>query len=495
MKQVVDYYRETRQPVRYYRRICSAAVFLFLLPLAGVKAQTDTSKKAIYGKILHSKDNITSSVQVSKLPPLFLSKNYRQGTWTGVTWQNQWAEIGFSSGEFGTASDTAMKRGSTFHALAYFPVRKLMKGSRLYDIRGALFVPAISFGYTHVKLGQDYLNTGVRLAPSVSMQFPFFGLDARLNADYHFNPESRVKGFSFFPEIGIRFDGLYNLMDPERVYIGHAEGTITSRNTSYSTTSHRSGDYIVTTTYRTETTTSRPYSIDRYVNSVGAFVAIGPRYTFKDLPYAGKTQLYGLGYYVRTGFWSTDIIADVGKAGFASSLTNPQTVDSPDPAVPKPNKEDSRMTGHYNVWRAQARYGIDLIELYASAFGSEIVTYGNEVKFSRIIGGFGIGYASVSATHYDTRGGEMLADSLYTNDFTLLSSSRNYARLGQSGVTYSFYTALEAGCIQISFERTFYARAALASTKNVSVAYLFPYNRIRKKHKAIQEYKNYIQTH
>jgi hypothetical protein len=474
-------------------RFARIATLLFW-SFGAVHAQTDTTTKAAYQQILRSKHNIASSILLTKQMPGFLERDLRSGSWDAVTWHSQWAEVGYANGNVQSTTDSSIFRGSEFHAGVYFPLSSISMGRRLYDIRGMLLVPAVSLGYSYLNLNKQ-ITQGIRLSPSVSLQFPFFGLEARLNADYRFNAPKTVKSFSLYPEVGIRIDGLYNLMDPESVYIGHAEGTITSRNTSYSTSSHREGDYVITTTYKTETTISTPYSIDRYIKSVGAFLAVGPRYTFKDVPYAGRTRLYGIGYYIRTGSWSSDLILDYGKAGFASSLQNPQNVENPDPAIPKMNRDDRRMTGHYNVWRAQIRYGLDLIELYASAFGSDIVASGNEVKFSRITGGFGFGFASVSAPYYDSPAGAALADSIYNADFTLLATSRNYARLAQSGPLYSFYLALEAGCIQINFERTFYARAALASINTVTVAYLFPYNRIYKKNKAIRSYKKYINTH
>jgi hypothetical protein len=475
-----------------------AIVFLAMLFLVSRQAysQTDSAAatKQAYQKILHSKHNITSSIMLSKHTPGFLDRNLREGSWDAVTWHSQWAEVAYANGSFKRNNDSAIYRGNEFHAALYFPLNTFSLGSRLYDIHGMLLVPAVSVGYSYLNLNKQ-ITQGIRLSPSVSLQFPFFGIEARLNTDYRFNPPKSLKQFSVYPEIGIRIDGLYNLMDPQSVYIGHAEGTITSRNTSYSTSSHRDGNYIVTTTYRTETTTVTPYSIDRYIKSVGAFLAVGPRFTFKDVPYAGQTRLYGLGYYIRTGAWSSDLLVDYGKAGFASSLQNPQNIENPGPAIPKINRDDKRMTGHYNVWRAQIRYGLDLIELYASAFGNSVVASGDQVKFSRITGGFGFGYASISAPHYDSQTGANLADSIYNTDFTLLATSRNNARLAQSGPLYSFYLALEAGCIQINFERTFYSRAALASINTVTVAYLFPYNRIYKKNKAIRSYKNYIKTH
>lgn len=483
-----------QRPLQTLSQRFALAATLLLPGTAAMWAQSDSTAKAEYQKILRSKHNITSSIMLSRHTPGFLSKNLRNGSWDAVTWHSQWAEVGYANGNFNSTTDSSVFRGSEFHAALYFPINGLAMGRRLYDIRGMLLMPAFSLGYSSLNLNKQ-ITHGLRLSPSLSLQFPFFGIEARFNADYRFNAPNSVKSFSVYPEVGIRIDGLYNLMDPQSVYIGHAEGTITSRNTSYSTTSHREGDYIVTTTYRTETTTSTPYSIDRYIKSVGAFLAVGPRYTFKDVPYAGRTRLYGLGYYVRTGAWSSDLVLDYGKAGFASSLQNPQNAENPGPAIPKINRDDKRMTGHYNVWRAQIRYGLDLIELYASAFGSSIVASGDQVKFSRITGGFGFGFASISAPYYDSPAGAALADSIYNTDFTLLATSRNNARLAQNGPLYAFYLALEAGCIQINFERTFYARAALASINTVTVAYLFPYNRIYKKNKAIRSYKNYINTH
>ncbi len=448
--------------------------------------------KAAYQKILRQKDNITSSVSINYISPLFIKEANRNGAWTNVTYQNQWFEMGYNFGKFTGVSDSDKINAGEFQIGTYLPLKRLAVGRRLYDIKGMLLVPGVSAAYTHFTAG-NFNTGGIKLSPGLSLQIPFVALDIKMNAHYRFKESAFTNQLSFYPEVGLRIDGLYNLLDPGRVYVGHAEGTQISRSTSYRTTYQREGDFVVTTTYRTETTTITPYSFDRYIKSIGPFTAIGPRYSFSTGNYAGKTSTIGLGYYLRTGILSSDLFIDYGKIGFASSDLEPRTIYAPEPKVSKFNKNDTRMTGTYSSARIQGRIGVDLIELYASAYGVEADR--TQVKFTRIIGGAGLGYASISAPEYDSPNGLQIADSIFNNDYTLLTNSRNHAKFGSNSPFISLYLSLEAGSIMVNFEKNFYPNAFLANVNTITVAYLFPYNRMKKKYMALRSYKKYLKQH
>ncbi len=465
----------------------------------GASAQNDSANneaiKESYRKLLKSKELILGSLTWSVCKPAFLNTENQLGHWDNYSYQNQWIDLGYNTGKAlalnGNRKDTLAAQ--EFKLGLNIPIKKLMIGNRYQDLRGILLVPNIGFAYTSMTLGSDKVR-GFKLAPMASLQFPFFGIDFKLNTDLRFpKANTMIKGFAIYPEIGIRVDGLYNLMNPQSVYTGHYRGTNTNTSTRYEEKTYKDGSDWVTETYKITTTTVENYDFDNYAMDVGPFVAIGPRYTFKNVPYSGPTSLVGLGYYLRAGLFGTDLLVDHGHIGFASSAKTPQTIYSPDP---KNNngiyKKDYRFTGTYSTTRLTGRVGIELMDLLFRMRYKQSKEGVTPTKFTRIMVGIGGGYATISQPHYNNSSSLARVDSIFNHDFTLLSTSRNHAKFASNTPFFTAFISIEVGAAQVSFEMYRYKNAYLANVGTVSLGYLLPYNRILKKYKSIRHMKQTI---
>ncbi len=408
----------------------------------------------------------------------------------------------------GTLGDTA--KINEFSLCANLPIKKWMKGKRLFDIKGALIVPALSFGYGQRGVKEEKYGM-FKASAGASIQFPYFGIDFRFNATYHVNNSiAGVKSFSIYPQIGIKLDGLWSLLDAERINAGTNSGveTVTkSRTISSSTTTDSRQAYSATYGFYTETTKTTytvsetwqeqvPYSVTRYSTNVGPFTAFGPHYTFKNVAYAGTTSMLGLGYYIRKGVVSFDAVVDAGNMGFASAPITPLDLENPDPKNNnKVSKEDFSNTGYYKSSRAYVRGGFDLWEVAYKLF----VKHGVELdpdhtKFTRLLCGIGYGYATFSKPYYDRANGLEIANTKFDANPAHFTSPRNHAKYAQDSRMMSFFISLEAGCISFTIEKQRYKYAALANVNNLTVAYMLPFNRIKAKRNAIKAFKQYVKS-
>jgi hypothetical protein len=437
--------------------------------------------------LLKSKDQMVASVSMYyhfKNP--LIKKDFDAGSdWRNIAFNSQWFqfEYGYGKAQFQNylgQRDTMSMRETAL--MAHFPLQKLIKGRRIFDIKGALMVPALSGGLGFRKLENKASQTVFKLAPSVSFQFPFVGIDLRLNTNVSLNNKglNASKNFSIYPEIGLKIDGLYNLMDAERMTVANGTGVYNKLTSGITRINGVEYNLICIETI--------PYKWERNTTLVGAFTAIAPHYAFRNYGYAGQTRMLGLGYYMRSGFLYSDFLVETGKVGFASEAVEKQTIDNYEPGpFFKVNKEQSDLAGQYRMNRFYGRLGIDLFEVFA---GSKAGVEFYDTKFTRCAVGLGLGYAQIKGFEYEKADGLQRADEAFEADLTLLTSSRNHAKFGRSGAFFTFYASIEAGALVYTIESSRYFQANLANTTNFSVAYLFPYSRFIKKYKALRGYKN-----
>lgn len=435
--------------------------------------------------LLDSKDQMMASVNYyyHVRNPL-VKKDYRLNeNWQHIAYNSQWFQFEYGFGkalntDFMGGKDTVSLTETSF--IAHFPIQKWMKGKRVFDIRGALIVPAVSAGIGFRNTSNNASQTVFKVNPSVSLQLPYVGVDFRLNTDYSMGNKGlfATKDFTIYPEIGIKLDGLYNLMDAERMTV--ASGV----EYKWVETSRRRVSETSRYTFDVVTYESMPFKWQRNATIVGSFTAVGPHVAFRNFAYAGQTRMFGLGYYIRSGYFYSDVIVETGKIGFAAAAEEAQTIDNYTPGpFYKVNKERSDWSGQYKVNRYFARFGLDLFEVFAGPnAGVEI----DDTKFTRWALGLGVGYAQIKGFQYDDPTSLSAADAAFNADLSLLATSRNHAKFGESGAMITFYTSLEAGALVYTIESSRYFRANLANTTNFSVAYLFPYSRYMKKHAAIK---------
>ncbi len=471
-------------------------ILFFALIYTNVVFSQDDGSQSESGtnKLFETKEQMMASVNIGKSPMNFMQKDFRVGNFTNIAYNSQWAMVSFGYGDIKFTNPDLSVDTVRLKEIAVggsFPIKKLAIGHRIYDMNGYLILPILS-GQIGVLNLREQKSYSAKISPTLSFQFPFVGIDLKMHTNFYFkNQIPGLKNFSFTPEISLKFDGLYNLLDAEKDFIGHVEGTITSRHTGYSTESKREGNYIITTTYKNEWTEVTPYSFDRYATLIGPMVAIGPYYTFQNKPYAGTTKLFGLAYHLRLGLLSSDIMVDAGKIGFGDQLKEESTFQNPNSKnFVGLDKEKFRNIGSYSTQRAQVRLGIDIYEIFMSRYGAAAAVSNEEGKFTRFIGGLGFGYANVGAPKYNLINGEQLSDADFDANSNLLSVSANHPKFASNGAFTSLYFSFEAGAIRITFEANRYFRAQLANTKSISVGYMFPYNRIKKKMFIINSFKN-----
>ncbi len=455
-------------------------------------------------KLINSKHLMKASLGVFQSKPSFINKAIAAGPYRSYWYHDGYFILGVGTGNFLKQSDFSPQFKDTvaFNDLnigANFAFKKLSVGRRLWDIKGILLSPQIGATYNRLYFdGKAY--SGIKIIPSASLQFPYFAIDARLNVDIRGTKSNpNLKGFAVYPEIGFRLDGLYNIFDPTWVQNGHYEGTKTWNEVSYRTESsvERNLDGSMTiyeTTIKTTTTKTENYNFDDMARNVGPFLAVGPRVCFNNQVYSGKTFMAGIGYHARMPMFGADFTVDFGKLGFASSYQNKETISNPKPSKNKINKNDIRFTGTYNATRIGGRGSVDLIDVLTKLYyrGHSEDAGKKATKFTRIIGGVGGGYAIVSKPHFDRSYANQYFDSLYTADYTALTTPYNAAKYGENTPFFTWFVCLEVGAVQCSVEWYRYKYAPLANVQTITIGYMLPYKRIIKRFRTLKTMKQQL---
>lgn len=465
----------------------------------------DPAYKAQLTALFHSKQIMQSSMGLFIAKPSFLETSFRTGNYKSIWYHDSYFTMGFGTGNFkgfsrpGSEGNDALSFND-FSIGATIPLHKLNKGRRLWDISGILFSPQVSIVYNRLQFNNEGFN-GIKLIPAVSLQFPYGAIDARLNVDVRGSKGNpAIRGFAIYPEIGLRLDGLFQVFDPEWVNNGHYEGTKHVRGKDTKTTSYleRNLDgsstlYEVTVT--TEYIRTENYNFDAMVRNVGPFVGLGPRLTIGSHLYSGKTWMAGMGYHMRMPMFGADFMADAGKLGFASSYLKNETVSEPKPSGNKINKSDSRFTGTYNAGRIGGRGSVDLWEWLTRLWyrGHSDDAGLNATKFTRLMGGIGGGYAFLSQPTFEYDKARPYYDSLYQNDYTILTTGYNSALYGESTPYFTWFVSFEVGAVQVSMEWFRYKYAPLANVQSVSIGYMLPYKRLIKRYRNLKSLKRILQ--
>jgi hypothetical protein len=464
----------------------------FLFAFAQQDSTMSESDKQELRNLFKSKQIMMASLGYYKSRPSFLQENLGAGDYESFWYHDSYFLLGFGQGKYLRPSEYVINKADTFAFNDFsiglnFNIPKWNIGRRLWDISGVMLVPQIGVCYNVLSAENESIK-GLKVLPSLSLQLPYGAIDFRLNMDLRGGNHDFAKGLSFYPEIGIRIDGLYNIFDPEWTSNGHYEGTRTWKTVEIRTTYER--DEITRELYevtiRTETHHVENYNFDAYARNIGPFVAIGPRLTFSNHDFAGNTRMYGLGISGRMPMYGIDFFADYGKMGFASSFEKPEVIGEPKPKDNKINKEDYLFAGTYESGRIGGRIGFDLVESLMRLFYSAPSGSASATKFTRIQGGIGGGYALVNKPQYDRSYAPQYLDSLTTSDYTRLTTSVNDARFGENTTFFTYFISLEVGAVAVSWENYRYKYAPLANVRTMTVSYMLPYNRLIKRYKNLR---------
>lgn len=444
-------------------------------------------------QLFQSKQIMMASLGMYQSSPAFLQKANRAGQYNSFWFQDSYFLLGYGQSKTLTPSSYTSNRTDTlaindFSIGLQFAFNKASIGHRLWDIKGALLTPSLGVCYNRLTINNEHIS-GIKLIPALSLQLPYMAIDARINVDLRGGNMPQVNKTAIYPEIGIRLDGLYNILDPFEVTNGHYEGTRQWKTVDISTHYERDENSkdlyevtVKTTTYHTEN-----YNFDAYARDIGPFVAIGPRYTYNNLEYAGNTRMLGLGYFARMPKFGVDFYADLGKLGFASQYTKKETLNQPKPDDNEIDKKDAKFSGTYDAKRIGGKVSLDLVELIMNAAYRSNGTGGNvATKFSRVMCGIGGGYAFLSNPTYARSYAPLMLDSLSNANYTLLTTAVNDARFGENTTYFSYFISFEVGVVELSLEAYRYKYAPLANVRTVSLSYMLPYNRLAKRYKNLR---------
>lgn len=434
--------------------------------------------------------NMSGCMSISHFKPVFLSNNLST-MWTNFTFQQKWFEFGI-----GTSSSTetnGLSGAYDFKLGGNIPLKKLIRGNRLMDIKGYLIVPSISANITNTKINPNLKGSswGLKLAPMISFQFPYLGFDTKLNIDYRSTKISGIKSFSFYPEISLKLDGLLHVLDREEKYVGRYKNEkIVVETTEISRTKNSDGSITRRVQYDYFLVTEQ---YDRTAKSVAPFWGIGPRFSFKNLSYTGTTSMYGIGFFYRNGGIGIDVYSDFGKLGFASESKEKQLYDGSSKSQPITlygnkklfNTQNNSSNGHYSAIKIGANGSLELLELLYAIYDRSGKDKDAPTREFRVYAGIGGGYALISNPKYELSTGETNANALFNNNFGLVSSSRNHAQFGKNSGYFSMHAAVELGVVQLKAEHCYYPNAYLSSISNVTLGYIIPFKRLKEKYNLI----------
>ena len=115
-------------------------------------------------------------------------------------------------------------------------------------------------------------------------------------------------------------------------------------------------------------------------------------------------------------------------------------------------------------------------------------------KFTRVIGGVGGGYAILSKPSFDRSYANQYFDSLYTADYTLLTTPYNAAKYAENTAFLTWFVCLEVGAVQFSAEWYRYKYAPLANVQTFTIGYMLPYKRLIKRYRTLKTMKQQLKN-
>ncbi len=379
------------------------------------------------------------------------------GPWTGIHFRYKWFETSYFTGaaeyERDELPDTTAD-GGIFSVGWNIPVSYLKFGNRELGVWGILIQPIIGIHYSMYTLGGS--ASAASLSPGLTFQFPYVIVDARMNMGYTFTTDKgheaakNVEGFMLTPEITFQLDGLFDLWNPKIVKTGR------------SSTTSRSGTYIITRTS------------DDFSSDVRPFWAITPRMLTGIGPCIG-TGIGGIGFSGRAGALMADASIDFG------SLT---VLTKEFPEEYNINTSEEQFNGQVFASRFFIGAGFSPIYLFKAVFRPRSLSKVEGAKLTPMFRnylGVRFGYSLVGDVKFDrSEAGDEL-DVIYQNHPDL---EKVYdAREMEAGVLFSLFYTIELASISLSWEVAVSPSAALASQQTFGLTYLLPYKRLMKFYK------------
>lgn len=390
---------------------------------------------------------------------------------------------------------------------------KIFVNRRKLGMMGYSIYPSMAVGMSWVKeqsATSDWSrdDVGIAVVPSLNIAMPFTEIEFNLNTSYYFKGETSLKRFNFQPSIGLKFDGLFEML-------GHdvdlkSETELVTYKMVVDDVQYLTDRTTVSYHYETGVKNQQYYSW-----TIEAFGGLTPRYTFtRPMPYVGKTEFLGLGYSIRGLNSGFDVIAETGKQGYASMLNYPAYTYDPEPEGVAIAKDSGRFSAVGSQTRIYGRYSIDLKELVFSMISQspdpgETVISKSTTKFAaskksnafRVMGGIGVGYAWVKKPEFVYEGARAALDKRFEENPDMLHNAWNDPQKVKSGVLVHYFVAIEFGVMGVEWGTTQLQKSPLSSSgpyRNISVYYTLPLSKMsvnwkevkREKRELIERNKN-----
>lgn len=372
-----------------------------------------------------------------------------------------------------------------------FQQKKISYGTRYAGIRGWSIFPQIAGGImtrreednVTKKLVADY---GIVLTPSINIAIPFGVIELGGQTQFLFKGNTTREKFNFVPTLGIRLDGLFEMLDPEMTNTGKYGSFVTTKVGETRSTSDNGYQKTtrITSYYKTE---YKEY--DYYYKSINAFHGLTPRYTVSNRPFAGKSQMLGLGYFYRFKQNCLDVIVENGTHGYASEMNDQVFIQNVENKENRINKDANRFIAEGRQTRIYARFGYDVHHMLKRFFsGAFTANLDKPTPAFRVLGGLGFGYAFVEKPRFVNEGADQLKDEQFKNAPDLWRNPINDVRRTKSGWMYHAFLTVEYGVVSLECSYSILLNSPLSRGGiNMGVSYTLPLS-LMKKH--YQEYKN-----
>ncbi len=355
-------------------------------------------------------------------------------------------------------------------------------GNRAYGIRGWSMYPQFSIGGVR-RNGIDKKfsgnSWGIVASPGINIALPYLVIEANIQSTYYFKNYAGGRKLFFTPTIGIKLDGLFEVLDVNSTNSGKYGRWETYKTGE--TKVRRQGYDEITTYYKTK------FKIRDYVYySVANFGGITPRYSWANPSFAGQTKMSGIGYNQRVGIMAIDAIFETGQQGYASHPNKRSYLYNPYPKDNSGvNRDSTAFMAEGKQTRAYLRVGVDLKNLITRfTLGAAQGRTKNPTAAFRVIGGVGVGYASVKNTQYLKSDASEKMEQLFETNPDLWRSGMNDPKLTKSGLMYHAFLAFEFGVVVVELNTNVVRNAPMsAGGLNTSVSYIIPIKKLIQKYK------------
>lgn len=473
-----------------YLGICST--------FSGLNAQEDSTaiRKAIkttYRKNQYKLDKNHSGIGYMAFQPKLGTNMYAQKPWVGVNMLTDIFEMKLAFGElsnFGIEMEApsllpiSKDYGYLFSMGANIPLNfmnfgaqksynKIFRGHPILGVSLGAFGMRDSTKFDGRREKILFLNA----SPGYRLRFPYMSVDFTFDINagiYNGIRDDLFKGFSFYPTITLRFDGLKQLFSPSLVSVDATQTTLS--NFSSTTTVNReyrsSGTVDVYTTYYSGNVSVSNTTIG--IQDIGPHLGIGPKVSFtspaKD-PYISPGYLIGFVAQGRASILDYGINIEGGKVGHGSEL---EIKDEEEGTFKRKLERGTTFgKGTMNTINLYADLGFDISPVFLLPFGINIDKTQATSYFSATAG-FSVGGHYSWGQEFSDPSAAAKYDQLLANKNPLFDDKYIDPRIVKPGFLGGWYFTVQIGAMSFRVQNYRYYGAPFASGVMYSVNYRFP---------------------